>query len=389
MFGHRVTLFRLMGFAVRVDLSWLFLAVLITWSLAEGYFPQALPGLAPGAYWAMGLAGLVGLAFSIIVHEFAHSLVARRFSMPINGITLFIFGGVAEMEEEPSSPKGEFLMAIAGPLTSLAVALGFWGVVLGLEAALGDPAQPGLHPAAAVAGYLAFINVILAVFNMVPAFPMDGGRVLRSILWGWRGDILWATRIAAQAGSVFGMVLIALALVSLLWGNVVGAVWWFLIGLFVRMAAASATQRQVAQTVFSARPVRHFMRHRPIAVHPDLPLNRLVEEYFFHHYFKDFPVTSDGRLQGVVSLEAVKRIEDGRRRWTTVSAVMEPVGADNAIDADEDAGKALGMMQRLGKTRLLVTERERLVGVLALRDLMNYLELRQSLSESGGLKKAS
>ena len=373
MFAHRITLFELFGFKVHVDASWLLLAVLVVWSLATEYFPPVLPGYPPSTYWWMGVAGLIGLCFSIIVHELAHSLVARRFDMPIRGITLFVFGGVAEMAEEPTSAKGELLMAAAGPAMSLAVAMAF-----ALLAGLGTGAETA-GPAVAVAQYLALINGILAVFNLLPAFPLDGGRVLRAALWGWKGDIVWATRIAATSGGLFGLLMIALGLASAIGGNLVGGIWLFVLGLFLRTAAGGAVARIVTRDVFAGRPVRRFMREDPVTVDPDLPLDQLVDEYVYRHYFKTFPVTSGGRLIGCVRLATVAGIERERWPWQTVGAVMEPCTDDTVIGPDTDASAALEQMQRTGQSRLLVTEDGLLVGVLSLRDLLNFLSVRIDL----------
>ncbi len=375
MFGHRVTLFELFGFKVHVDASWLLLAVLVVWSLATAYFPPVLPGYPAATYWWMGVAGLIGLGFSIVVHELAHSLVARRFDMPIRGITLFVFGGVAEMEEEPTSAKGELLMAIAGPAMSLAVAIAFT-ILAGLGAGISAAA-----PAVAVADYLAAINAILAVFNLVPAFPLDGGRVLRAALWGWKGNFIWATRIAATAGGLFGLLMIALGLGSAVTGNVVGGIWLFILGLFLRGAAGGAVSRAVTRDVFAGRPVRRFMRTNPVTVDPDLSVERLVDDFVYRHYFKSFPVTSRGQLLGCVRLERVVETERERWPWQTVGAVMEPCGDDMIISPDADASAALEQMQRTGQSRLFVTENGTLIGVLSLRDLLNFLSVRMDLGD--------
>ena len=376
MFAHRITLFELFGFKVQIDASWLLLAVLIVWSLAEGYFPQVLPGLAGATYIWMGIAGLIGLGFSIVVHELAHSLVARRFDMPIRGITLFVFGGVAEMAEEPTSAKGELLMAIAGPAMSLAVA-----AVFTVLAALGSDFDLAA-PAVTVADYLAFINTILALFNLVPAFPLDGGRVLRALLWGWKGDIVWATRIAATSGGLFGFVLIAFGLVSAIGGNIVGGIWLFVLGLFLRAAAAGAVSQIVTRSVLSGQPVSRFMRRDPIAVPPELSLDRLVDEYFYRHYFKNFPVAEGDRLLGSIRLEAIAAVERERWPWTTVGATMDPLSSDTVTDPDADAAAALEQMRRTGQSRLLVARDDRLVGVLSLRDLLDFLSVRLDLDAS-------
>ena len=211
--------------------------------MAAGYFPDAAPGYLPLTYWSMALAGLVGLALSIVVHELAHSLVARHYGLTIAGITLFIFGGVAEMAEEPKAPKTELLMAIAGPLMSLAVATAIGGGVE-VAAVLGVADD---NPALAVVSYLAVINLLLAGFNLVPAFPLDGGRVLRAALWAWRKDLLWATRMASASGQICGIALMGLGAWLASDGAVLVGIWWFVVGLFVRLAAVRALRRQMAR----------------------------------------------------------------------------------------------------------------------------------------------
>lgn len=187
MFGNNFTLFEFLGFRVRANVSWLFLAILVTWSLAAGFFPAVYPNLDVATYWALAVAGMIGLFFSLLFHEFAHSLVARARGMGMQGITLFLFGGVAEMEMEPPTPKTEFWLAIAGPIASVVLAIVFYGVAIGLQA-VGTPAH-----IIGVPRYLAFINLILAAFNMVPGFPLDGGRVLRAAIWQWTGNLRKAT----------------------------------------------------------------------------------------------------------------------------------------------------------------------------------------------------
>ncbi len=382
MFRNSITLFRLFGFRIGIDASWLLLAILIVWSLAVGYFPWAVPGQSARTYWVMGVAGLIGLAFSIIVHELAHALVARRYHMPIRGITLFIFGGVAEMEDEPTSARAEFWMALAGPAMSFLVAVIFWlaaSAFAGPAPPAGEAAAP--TPAVAVLAYLAFINGILALFNLVPAFPLDGGRILRAALWGWRGDILWATRIAAGAGSLFGFVLIALGLFTAINGNVIGGVWWFVIGLFVRAAAAGHLQHQTNRSVLAGVPVSRFMRRDLVTVPPDLPLDRLVRDYALRHYYKEFPVTQDGKLVGCAGLAAIKALGEADLSRQTVGSIMQACDDDNTVSPDADSARALEQMQRTGKTRLLVVRDGELVGVLALRDLLNFLAIRTDLED--------
>lgn len=378
MFGHRLTLFEIFGFKVRIDASWLLLAGLIIWSLAVGYFPMAAPGYETATYWWMGLVGLIGLALSIVIHELSHSLVARRYDMPITGITLFIFGGIAEMEEEPTGAKAEFLMAAAGPAMSLVVAAFCYGLAMG---ALAMGAEL-VNPAIVVLGYLTLINMLVAAFNLLPAFPLDGGRMLRAALWGWKKDVVWATRIAAGAGTVLGLALMALGVWSLISGAILAGVWWILIGLFVRAAAAQSYQTQVARQVLSRHPVERFMHPDPVSVPPDIPVARLVDEYFYRDFHKSYPVVEPGgRLVGAVTLDAVKRLPKAEWSSRRVAEIMQT--GDTSIDAGADAGHALRRMRAQGQSRLMVVRQgERLVGVLSLKDLMNFLTLTTDLEGS-------
>lgn len=377
MFGRRVTLFELFSFKVRVDASWLVLAGLIVWGLAAGYFPAAAPGLEAAAYWGMGLVGFVGLAASIVAHEMAHALVARRYGMPIRGITLFLFGGIAEMEEEPASPRGEALMAIAGPLMSLALAAACFGAALALS-------HPGLAPwpialVAPVLSYLAFINGLLAVFNLVPAFPLDGGRVLRALLWGWTGDIVWATRIAGGMGSWLGLLLMAGGVYELALGSAVGGLWWVLIGLFVRAAARGAVRQQEQRSRFGGARVRRFTEPHPVTVTPELTLQRLVDDCFETYDLGSVPVVeADGRLAGRVLLSQVRSVP--RERWPalTVADVMEPFPGEAMVRADAEAASAHARMRGTGRRQLMVVGADgRLVGLIRLASLQNYLALHR------------
>ena len=377
MFGAQVTLFELLGFKVKVDASWVLLALLVTWSLAEGFFPAFYEGMPPATYWWMGVAGMIGLFFSLVFHELSHSLVAKRYGLPIRGITLFIFGGVAEMEEEPRSPKAEFLMAIAGPIASFLLALTFYGFSVFGEA-LGLP-----RTVVGVTRYLALINGMLATFNLLPAFPLDGGRVLRSALWRWKSDLRWATHVAAQSGSGFGMLLIVLGLINVLTGNFVPGMWWFLLGLFLRGAAATSYRQLMTRRALEREPVRRFMTPEPMTVPPETTLRELVEDHIYRYHHDLFPVTEDLRLLGYVSTRQVKQVP--REKWDRVRVreVIVPCSPLNTIGPDEDALKVLALIQRTGNSRLMVVDDGRLVGVIALKDMLAFLLLKMDLESIG------
>ncbi len=371
MFGKRVTLFKLLGFSVRVDASWLILAVLIVWTLAAGYFPLQYPGLPVGSYWWMGVAGALGLFVSIVLHEFAHALVARRYGIPMKGITLFIFGGVAEMDDEPPDAKSEFRMAVAGPATSVAIAIVCYGAYIAIA--------PVTLFWSAVLSYLAFINILLAVFNMLPAFPLDGGRVLRAYLWGRRKDLRSATRTASKLGAGFGAALIVLGVLSVITGNFIGGMWWALIGLFLRGASKMSYRQLEIRQALEGEPVSRFMRQPEVTVPPSTSLQDLMDQYFHHYYLSVFPVTQGSQIMGCVDVRQLKTVP--RSEWDIhrVSELTEPCDGANTISPDTDAIDALTRMTRGGRSWLLVAEHDHLEGMVTLRDLLKYVAIHLDL----------
>ncbi|MBW3670132.1 MAG: site-2 protease family protein [Acidobacteria bacterium] len=375
MFGRSITLFHLFGFRVRADASWLIIAALVTWSLAVGVFPGLAPDLDPARYWLMGIAGTIILFLSIIVHEFAHALVARQFGIPMKGITLFLFGGVAEMDDEPPSAKAELLMAIAGPIASVFISITFFIVALVGEL-LELPRE-----ILAVLWYLGLINAMLVVFNMLPAFPLDGGRVLRSLLWMWKGQLRWATRIASHFGSFFGLLLIVLGIASVFMNNLIGGIWWFLIGMFLRNAASMSYKNVIVREMLQGEPVTRVMRGDPIVVSRVIPVSELVESYVYRYHHKMFPVTDDDRLIGCVTTTDVKELDRADWERQTVGSIARPCDDTNTIPPEHDALEALTRMSRSGVSRLMVVEGGKLLGILTLKDLMNLLQRKMELEE--------
>jgi Zn-dependent protease/predicted transcriptional regulator len=375
MFGKEISLFKLFGFAVKVDLSWLFIAVLITWSLAEGYFPQHLKELTPLAYWTMGIIGALGLFASIIFHEFWHSLVARRYGLPMKGITLFIFGGISEMSEEPRDARTEFMMAAAGPVSSLVLG-GFFYLVYRLGKGGGWPESVN-----GVLGYLAFINWILAAFNLLPAFPLDGGRILRSGLWKWKGDLKKATRTASNFGSGFGIVLIGLGVLSFFSGNPIGGLWYCIIGLFLRNAAKMSYRQVLIRDALAGEKVADLMNPNPVTVPPDISLQQLVEDYVLKFHFKMFPVVAGENLLGCITSVRIKEIP--REEWKNrrVEEAAFPCSDDNTVTSDTPASRTLSLMNRSGNSRLMVVQSGKLVGVISLKDILGSLSLRMEFEE--------
>lgn len=373
MFGKRIKLFKLLGFEVSLDMSWLIIFVLITWTLAEGVFPNYYKNLSIITYWLMGLAGALGLFLSIILHELSHSLVARKFNLPIKGITLFIFGGIAQMEEEPESPKAEFFMAIAGPLMSIFLGGVFYLVYIqGQKIGLPEPVN-------GIFGYLRLLNFVLAAFNLLPAFPLDGGRVFRAALWQIKNDLQWATRIASNIGSIFGFIFIALGVFMFLRGAFITGVWWSLIGLFMRNASSTAYRRMQLTEILKGQKVKKFMKTNPISISSSLTLKELVEDYIYTYHYKMFPVLKDDKLLGCITTREVKNMPVEKWQSIKVEEAMNKCSPENTISPEDDAIEALQKIKKSGNSRLMVTENDKLIGIITLKDLVEFFSLKFDL----------
>jgi len=390
MFGTRWRLFRLLGIPISVDASWLIILALLTLSLASafpailhGYFPAATRELAPFEYWIMGLVTALAFFTCLLLHELGHAIVARARGMSIRGITLFLFGGVAELGDEPPSAATEFLMAIAGPVVSVILAGGFW-----LLAVVGyNGGWP--HPLVIVLGYLGMINGLVLAFNLIPAFPLDGGRVLRSILWSITGNLRRATYWASLSGQAFAWLLIAWGLMQFFTANWLGGIWMGMIGLFLNNAAQSGYQQVLVKQALQGEPVRRFMNPDPIVVPPSLDLLHWVEDFVYRHDRKTYPVVSDGHLEGYIETRMLTRIP--RAEWDrhTVGEVMQRDLTALTIPPHADALVALGKMQRSGVSCLLVTLGDRLVGIISLSDLLRFLNLKLELEGIAGSDPAT
>lgn len=367
MFSNAIRVFDLAGFSIKLDPSWFLIAGLITWTLAAQYFPVTLPGLTGATYLSLAIVAMLGFFGSLLLHELAHSLVARRFGVRIKAITLFLFGGVAELENEPPSAKAEFWIAIAGPVMSIALGFTFWFVVALLQA-IGAP-----PPSVMVFGYLATINIILAVFNMVPAFPMDGGRILRAYLWHRHGDVLRATKTAAQSGTVFGYVLMSLGVLAVFQGGLSAGLWYILIGFFVLAAARSAYQNQLLQTVFKGKTAATVMIRDPVVVAPEMTLSEFVNQVMLKHRISFAPVVSDGVLIGQIDRDVLAAID--RDNWTSTRVGDVFAGLDVAatVPPDMPVHELLNQIARTGTRKFLVVDDHKLMGVVTLANLIGHL----------------
>lgn len=380
MVGNRWRLFRLAGIPVSVDASWLIILALLTTTLSsvfpdlmKAYFPDAALRQHRWLYWLMGLLAALAFFGCILLHEMGHAVVARSRRIPIRGITLFLFGGVAEIEDEPPSAGAELVMAIAGPAVSVVLA-----AILGTLAAMGYH-QGWLPQIVIVLGYLAAINILVLTFNLVPAFPLDGGRVLRAILWGATGNLRRATHSASLLGRAFAWILMAWGMLNFLAGTWLEGIWIGLIGMYLDHAAQVGYRQVLLRKALEGEPVRRFMNPNPITVPPSLDLRRWVEEYVYRHHCKAFPVVSEGALEGLIETRALAGIPRGEWDRHTVGEVMRRDLKALTISPAADAVKALGKMRQSGSSRLVVTEGDRLVGIITLKDLLHFLGLKIEL----------
>jgi Zn-dependent protease/CBS domain-containing protein len=357
------------GVAIEIHFTWLIAVWVISWSLAQGLFPHQIPGLPSGTYWMMGVAGALLLFASVLFHEFGHALAARRFRIPTRSITLFLFGGVAHIAREPERPAHEFWVAIAGPITSVALSGLFWVIA--------PQVQPA--PAAVLMEYLSWVNLLLAGFNMIPAFPLDGGRVLRAVLWNFLG-LERATRVTTTLGHVFAAAFIVVGVFAIFAGHVINGLWLILIGWFLDQGAGASYQQLVLRTALSGVRVDDIMTTDVVTMEPNLSIEEAVSDYFLQYKHGGYPVAWGGRLQGILTLHDVKRVPRDKWRETRVRDAMTPMSEMKTVRPGTGAYDALARIAETGVGRLLVVDAQgNLAGILTRSDLMHLIRLRTEL----------
>jgi len=355
------------GFEIRIDFSWFIIFFLILWSFSTRVFPVQIPGQPAELYFVMGTIAALLFFASLLAHELAHSFVARSKGIPVEGITLFIFGGMARMRLEAEDPRDEFQIAVVGPLSSLAIA-GLFAMVWWLGR------LAGWSPAIAVAaGYLAFLNALLAVFNLMPGFPLDGGRLFRALVWQATGDVTKATRWATAGGRWFGYLLMAFGALQLFAGAVLGGMWLIFIGWFLQNAAGMSLRQFVVRNLLEGVGAREIMTANPDAVPADLPLQELVDTHFLRKRHQAFPVVEGGRPVGLVTLQHVKRL--ARQEWPAkrVSDVMKRAEGI-VVSPWESVSRVIEIMQEAGERRVLVARDGRLIGLISASDVAAWLQ---------------
>lgn len=363
-----------LGFEIRLDYSWFIIFFLILWSFTVVVFPAQAPGQPGAVYVAMGAAATILFFGSLIAHEVSHSLVARARGVPMEGITLFIFGGMARAGTESRSPGEEFAIAGIGPLTSVALALLFWSVGwLGIET--------GLSPAVvAVAEQLAILNLVLAVFNLLPGFPLDGGRLLRAAVWKATGSLTRATRVATGGGKMIGLVLVALGIFQIFALNLLGGVWLILIGGFLRLAAESSLTQVMLTSTLAGVSVSEVMTPDPVTAPGELSVEEFVRTFLLAGRHSGYPVVENGAPIGVISLAGVRPIPAEEWSTRTVASAAVPLTDRLTVAPEESMDSAVEKLQAAPNGRLLVMDHGRLVGILTRGDLARLVERARLLA---------
>ena len=369
--GSGFRLGSILGFEIRIDYSWFVIFFLVLWSLSAGFFPQTLPDRSPTVYFAMGAAGTVLFFASLLAHELSHSVVARAKGIPVEGITLFIFGGMARTRLESENPTDEILIAGVGPV--LSTVLGF--LFLAVAWVGGDAGWPG--PVVEVSSYLGWINLLLAAFNLLPGFPLDGGRLFRAVAWKVTSDVTRATRWATRGGAWLGYGLMGLGVLQTFAGAVLGGLWLVFIGWFLRGAAELSFQQHTLRRVLEGVRAEDVMSAEPHTVSAEMSVQELVDDHFLRRRYQSFPVLDGDRLVGLVTLDQVK--DRSREEWpaTPVREVMAERSEEIVVPPDEKMTEVLSRMQESGTRRVLVARDDELLGIISGSDVTGWVQRAQ------------
>jgi len=370
MTRHNIPLGRILGIQIGLDYSWFVIFALLTWILAANYFPSEFKDWPPFLYWVMGAVAAVMLFVSVLLHELGHSAVALRYKVPVPSITLFLFGGVSQIGAEPPSARAEFLIAGAGPLVSLILAVLFYAV---------QPLVAGSEPLLALAKYLAYINLALALFNLLPGFPLDGGRVFRAIVWAITGNMRRSTLIAANTGRLFAFLFIFAGVWQMFGGNFTGGLWIAFIGWFLDNAASAQVQQVTVQGLLTGHTVSQAMSSHCASVPADVTLQDLVDEHILGSGQHCFLVNRGDDAVGLMTLQRIKEVPRSEWSATRAGQVMVPLDKLESIDPNAGLWTALEKLDRDGVNQLPVTRDRHVVGMLSREDVISFLRTLQEL----------
>lgn len=375
MFRHVIPIGRIFGISIDLDYSWFLVFGLLTWILAVSYYPAEFKNWSAAEYWFMGGFTAIMLFVSVLLHELGHSVVAKHYGIPVPRITLFVFGGVSEIATEPTKASTEFWIAAAGPAVSFALALIFWEM---------RPFLVNSGPLLALAKYLALLNFVLGIFNLVPGFPLDGGRVFRSIVWGATKDFRRASAIATVTGRFFGYFFIFYGVWQAIGGNVFNGLWIAFIGWFLESAAGSQGQQQVVKDLLGSHKVSEVMNQDFARISGDVTLQELVDKNVLGQGRRSFVVGNGNGSTGLVTLSTIKHVPRSAWPTTTAAQVMIPLEKTVSIDPSAQLWTALEKMGRDGVNQLPVRSGDGsngIVGMLSRDDLVHYLGALQALSK--------
>lgn len=367
-----IKLFTLFNIQIALDYSWFIVFALFGWSLSYGYFPHYAPGFDSTTYLVLGFSSALLIFVCVLIHELSHSLVSNSLGLRVKRITLFIFGGIAELTKEPDTASMELKIAVAGPIASALLAAAFY--TLAKLAATPDPSA-----AEAMLTYLGLVNTMLCLFNLIPGFPLDGGRILRALWWGYTGNIDSATRAASRIGVGFALVLIVLGFIQIFSGNIVGGLWAVLIGFFIQKAAEDGYRQLQYQQAFSGVLVSELMSSTVVSIPGELKLKQAIDEYFLVHHHVSFPVIVDNKPVGLITLARIRSL--GHEEWNnrTVGEAMDPLTSSIVLTPETTVIDAVSKISRGTLGRAAVIKDGRVVGMLSRGDVMRLLELKSTL----------
>ncbi len=372
MFGRGFRVARIAGIDIEIDLSWLLVVGLVSWTLAERVFPAEYEGWDRGTAWAVGIIAALLLFGTVLLHELAHALVAIRRGLDVPKISLFIFGGVSHLGRQPKTAGEEFFIAAAGPATSIVVALVSVGIAF--------VASGRSEHAEAIFAYLGFVNGVLAVFNLLPGFPLDGGRVLRSIVWNRTRSFRRATEVASGVGIAFGYLLLFGGFGLILFGFIINGIWFAFIGWFLMNAARAEAQNLYLESVLARLRARDIMDPEFPVVPPGLSLQEVVDRYMVGHGYRAVVVALGDTVEGILTVTDVRRVPREEWAFTPARAAMTPKERIITVDADTPAIQVLMLVGQYRLNQVPVLEHGRLVGLITRRELLDRVRLAEELA---------
>jgi Zn-dependent protease/predicted transcriptional regulator len=368
-----INAFSIAGIRIRIDQSWFIAFFLFAWTLSFGYFPLQVPDYSRFTYWLAGTISSLGLFACVLLHELSHCFVARRLGVKVRQITLFIFGGVSEMAQASSStPSAEFRTTIAGPLASFGLGLLFATTAYVVRGSVDRLVLEIIH-------YLYYVNFLLAAFNLIPGFPLDGGRVLRSYLWHRTGNLRQATKSAARVGEIFAMALMALGLVSALAMHIIPGIWLLLIGLFLKNSAQNEYRSFEVRLGLKDMKVNEIMTP-PIAVNTSITISQFVNDYVFHYHYRVFPVLELNRFIGMIDVRSIKRVPPNDWPITKIGGYLSDPSTYCVLEPDMDATDALHVLMTQNCSKAPIVRNERLLGILTRSDLFKLISLKREIA---------